>query len=69
MEAKINTEIRLAKMEEKIDNLIDDIREIGKDIKQLDTKYSGKWVETLTLVIAGGLVVSIVGGVFFVLLK
>jgi len=69
MEAKINTEIRLAKMEEKIDNLIEDVREIGKDIKQLDTKYSGKWVETLTLVIAGGLVVSIVGGVFFVLLK
>jgi len=68
MDAKINTEIRLAKMEEKIDNLIEDIREIGKDIKQLDTNNSGKLVEYLTHDIAGCLVVYIVGGVYFLLL-
>ena len=67
----INNEKRLATMEAKIDNIIDDIKEISNDIKahvkweaekyeKLDTKYSAKWVESLTLVIAGGLVVGLV---------
>ena len=70
MEAKINTENRLATMEQKIDNLIDDVKDIGKDLKdhiksesekyeRLDVKYSGKWVEKLTLAIAGGMVIAI----------
>ena len=71
MEAKINTENRLATMEQKIDNLIEDVKEISNDIKdhvkweaekyeKLDSKYSGKWVEKLTLAIAGGLVIAII---------
>lgn len=71
MEAKINNENRLAKMEQKIDNLIEDVKEISSEIKNhvkweaekyehLDAKYSGKWVEKLTLAIAGGLAVAIV---------
>lgn len=71
METKINTENRLATMEQKIDNLIEDVKEISNDIKdhvkweaekyeKLDMKYSGKWVEKLTLAIAGGLIIAIV---------
>ena len=56
MEDKINTEKRLVTMEQKIDNLIEDVKEIASDIKdhvrweaekyeKLDSKYSGKWVE------------------------
>jgi len=67
----IQNENRLATMEQKIDNLTDTVKEISQDIKdhvkweadkyeKLDTKYSGKWVETLTVAIAGGLVVAIV---------
>ena len=74
METKINTENRLATMEAKIDNLIEDVKEIASDIKdhvkweaekyeKLDQKYSGKWVESLTLAIAGGLVVAIGAGI------
>ena len=70
METKINNENRLATMEQKIDNLIDDVKDIGKDLKdhiksesekyeRLDVKYSGKWVEKLTLAIAGGMVIAI----------
>lgn len=80
METKINNENRLTKMEQKIDNLIDDVKEIASDIKdhikwedekyeKLDQKYSGKWVESLTLAIAGGLIVAILGGLFFYVLK
>ena len=71
MERSINNETRLAKMEQKIDNIVEDVKEISKDIKdhirwegekyeKLDSKYSGKWVEKLTLSIAGGLVVAII---------
>jgi hypothetical protein len=71
MESNINNEKRLATMEAKIDNIIEDIKEISNDIKahvkweaekyeKLDTKYSAKWVESLTLAIAGGLVVGLV---------
>ena len=70
MERSINNETRLAKMEQKIDNIVEDVKEISKDIKdhirwegekyeKLDSKYSGKWVEKLTLTIAGGLVIAI----------
>lgn len=80
MEAKINTENRLATMEAKIDNIIDDIKEISNDIKahvqweaekyeKLDTKYSAKWVESLTLVIAGGLIVGVLIGLFTYIVK
>jgi len=76
MEKSINNETRLAKMEQKIDNIVEDVKEISKDIKdhirwegekyeKLDSKYSGKWVENLTLAIAGGLVIA----VFVFLLK
>ena len=71
MEAKINTENRLATMEQKIDNLIEDVKEISNDIKdhvrleaekyeKLDSKYSAKWVEKLTLTMAGGLIIAII---------
>lgn len=74
METKINTENRLATMEAKIDNLIEDVKEIASDIKdhvkweaekyeKLDQKYSGKWVESLTIAIAGGLIVAIGAGI------
>ena len=70
MERSINNETRLAKMEQKIDNVAEHVKEISKDIKdhirwegekyeKLDSKYSGKWVEKLTLVIAGGLVIAV----------
>lgn len=70
MERSINNETRLAKMEQKIDNIVEDVKEISKDIKDhirwegekyenLDSKYSGKWVEKLTLAIAGGMVIAI----------
>lgn len=59
MKKSINNETRLAKMEQKIDNLTEDVKDIAKDIKALDGKYSGKWVETLTLTIAGGIVVGL----------
>ena len=70
MERSISNETRLAKMEQKIDNIIEDVKEISKDIKdhiqreeekyeKLDNKYSGKWVEKLTIAIAGGLVIAV----------
>ena len=59
MEKSINNEAKLAKMEQKIDDIKEDLKEISSDIKALDGKYSGKWVETLTLTIAGGLVVGL----------
>ena len=70
MERSINNETRLSKMEQKIDNIVEDVKEISKDIKdhirwegekyeKLDSKYSGKWVEKLTLAIAGGLVIAV----------
>ena len=70
MERSISNETRLAKMEQKIDNIVAVVKEISKDIKdhirwegekyeKLDSKYSGKWVEKLTLAIAGGLVIAV----------
>lgn len=71
METKITNENRLATMEQKIDNLIEDVKEIASDIKdhvkweaekyeRLDGKYSAKWVEKLTLTMAGGLIIAII---------
>ena len=70
MERSINNETRLAKMEQKIDNIVEDVKEISKDIKdharreeeryeKLDSKYSGKWVEKFTIAVAGGLVIAV----------
>lgn len=80
MEDRINNEKRLATMEQKIDHLITDVKGISDDIKahvkweaekyeKLDTKYSAKWVESLTLTIAGGLIVAILGGLFMIFIK
>ena len=80
MEKGILIEKRLSKMEEKIDNLTNTVKEISSDIKEhvrweaekyekLDTKYSAKWVETLTLTIAGGLVVAIIIAVLTFVIK
>lgn len=74
MEKELNNENRLAKMEQKLDNLIDDVKEVAETLKEhvqresekyekLDAKYSGKWVEKLTLAIAGGLFVAIFAGI------
>ena len=37
---RIKTENRLATMEQKIDNLIEDVKEIGKDIKEKSKEMS-----------------------------
>ena len=82
MEAeKIKNENRLAKMEQKIDNLIEGVERVNSNVEKvdlklekhvqseaerydkLDVKYSGKWVEKLTIAIAGGLIVAIFGGI------
>ena len=59
MEKSISNETRLAKMEQKIDDIKEDLKEISSDIKALDGKYSGKWVEKLTLAIAGGFIIAV----------
>ena len=70
MERSINNETRLAKMEQKIDNIVEDVKEISKDIKdhirwegekyeKLDSKYSGKWVEKAIISIGTALIISI----------
>lgn len=80
MEIKLETEKRLAKMEQKLDNLIDDVKSIATDIKEhvrweaekyekLDNKYSAKWVEKAIIAIATGLIISIVSGMFIIFVK
>ena len=70
MPNELLTENRLAKMEQKIDNIIDDIKELSNDIKahvhweaekyeKLDGKYSGKWVEKAIVSIGTALIISI----------
>ena len=73
MEKDIHTENRLATMEQKIDDLREDVKEIASDIKdhikweaekyeKLDSRYSGKWVETGVVSIITALVIaSIIG--------
>ena len=70
MEKDIHTEKRLATMEQKIDDLREDVKEIASDIKdhikweaekyeKLDSKYSGKWVEKAIISIGTALIISI----------
>ena len=77
---EVINEQRFTMLETKLDNLIEDVKEIASDIKEhirwesekyekLDTKYSAKWVETMTLTIAGGLIVTIIGGITLFILK
>ncbi len=47
-------------MEQKIDNLIEDVRDIAKDIKCLDGKYSGKWVEKTVIAIGTAVASAII---------
>ena len=74
MEKDIHTEKRLATMEQKIDDLREDVKEIASDIKEhikweaekyekLDSKYSGKWVETAIISIGTALIISILAAI------
>ena len=60
---KIITEKRLSTMEQKIDNIIEVVKEIKQDLKnhiaEEENKFAGKWVEKLTLAILGGIVVGV----------
>lgn len=56
-------------MEQKIDNLTKSVEEIGKDIKSLDTKYSGKWVEKAIVAIGTGVVIAIFSLIFSLMSK
>lgn len=80
MEKEIKTEKRLATMEQKIDNLIDDVKGIANDIKEhvkwegekyekLDGKYSGKWVEKTLLVVIGIAATGLIGAILKTILK
>ena len=75
MEKDIHTENRLATMEQKIDDLREDVKEIASDIKEhikweaekyekLDSKYSGKWVETGVVSIITALIIASLIGLF-----
>ena len=70
MDEKINNEKRLATMEQKLDDLKEDVKSIAYDIKdhikfeaekyeKLDSKYSGKWVEKAIISIGTALIISI----------
>ena len=74
MERDIHTEKRLATMEQKIDDLREDVKEIASDIKEhikweaekyekLDSKYSGKWVEKAIISIGTALIISILAAI------
>ena len=74
MEKDIHTEKRLATMEQKIDDLREDVKEIASDIKEhikweaekyekLDSKYSGKWVEKAIISIGTALIISILAAI------
>lgn len=67
MDERILTEKRLSTMEQKIDNLTKSVEEIGNDIKSLDTKYSGKWVEKAIVAIGTGVVIAIFSLIFSLL--
>ena len=64
MDERILTEKRLSTMEQKIDNLTKSVEEIAKDIKSLDTRYSGKWVEKAIVAIGTGVVIAIFSLIF-----
>ena len=74
MDEKINNEKRLATMEQKLDDLKEDVKSIASDIKdhikweaekyeKLDSKYSGKWVEKAIISIGTALIISILAAV------
>ena len=74
MESAVKTENRLAKMEQKIDNLIDSVDKIDKKLdkhidledekyEKMDSKYSGKWVETAIIAIATSLTIAAIVGI------
>ena len=74
MEKDIHTEKRLATMEQKIDDLREDVKEIASDIKdhikleaekyeKLDSRYSGKWVEKAIISIGTALIISIIAAI------
>lgn len=71
MDKEVKTENRLATMEQKIDNLIEDVKGIATDIKdhvkweaekyeKLDTKYSAKWVEKAIISIGTAVLIAII---------
>ena len=75
MEKEVKNENRLAKMEQKIDDLITDVKEIATDLKEhirfegekyekLDNKYSGKWVEKAIIAIGTGIILTILTLIF-----
>lgn len=75
---KIKTENRLTIMEQKIDNLIEDVKGIASDIKdhvkweaekyeKLDNKYSGKWVEKAIIAIGTAITITIIGALITLL--
>ena len=75
MEKEVKNENRLAKMEQKIDDLITDVKEIATDLKEhikfegekyekLDNKYSGKWVEKAIIAIGTGIILAILTLIF-----
>ena len=75
MEKEVKNENRLAKMEQKIDDLITDVKEIATDLKEhikfegekyekLDNKYSGKWVEKAIIAIGAGIILTILTLIF-----
>ena len=74
MDEKINNEKRLATMEQKLDDLKEDVKSIASDIKdhikweaekyeKLDSKYSGKWVEKAIISIGTALIISILAAI------
>ena len=74
MDEKINNEKRLATMEQKLDDLKEDVKSIASDIKEhirweaekyekLDSKYSGKWVEKAIISIGTALIISILAAI------
>ena len=80
MDATIKNENRLTIMEQKLDNISEDVKEIAAKLdkhicreegkyEKLDAKYSGKWVEKFIIGIASGLVVAISGGIIMYLIN
>lgn len=80
MDSTIKNENRLTIMEQKLDNISEDVKEIAAKLdkhisreedkyEKLDAKYSGKWVEKFIIGIASGLVVAISGGIIMYLIN
>lgn len=56
---------RLSRLEEKVDGVAEDVREIKDILKNLDSKFASKWVETALRFAAGAFVVGLFGGLFY----